>query len=297
MMAESKAEEILDFLTRTDLELAFGAVRYADEGQSAAITRLLAILIERARDVAQSLSMGFYLSRLPFGTEHVPYLEQILNFGGSMAGEAIQALAAIRGPSIKPTLLELLDREKQDFNFSVNGIAPALAPLLDESDLPRLLDIAVRAVSIQNDEAADAAISDLLARFEPDMLIAAAWSHAGSPLPPNLLSILCGALRQRKDKRSFEILADFVLESHDEAITGLAFRLPEKEDDSTELIGELGLEHVRALWRGRFSAHFGMKPCISSAARDPTSHTKWRRSPVVPKGSNESRFSSAPMPT
>jgi hypothetical protein len=36
MLGQSKADEILDFLTRTDLELAFSAVRYADDNQSAA---------------------------------------------------------------------------------------------------------------------------------------------------------------------------------------------------------------------------------------------------------------------
>ena len=62
MMVNSKAEEILEFLTRTDLRLAFRAVRYADEGQSAAIARLLAILVERGRGFAEFMSLrGLFL--------------------------------------------------------------------------------------------------------------------------------------------------------------------------------------------------------------------------------------------
>ena len=235
MMAKSKADEILDFLTHTDLELAFSAVRYAEEGQSAAITKLLVILIERGRDVAESLSMRFDVLRLPFSDEHAPYLEQILKFGSSIAGEAIQALTTIRGPSVKPFLIELLDREKEDYNFSVNGIARALAPLLDESDLPRLIDIAVSAASTNEDdenEVAGAAIADVLARFEPDLLIATTQARVGSPIPPNVVRILCEVLEEREDKRSFEILADLLLESHDKAIRALYFRLLREKDDA-----------------------------------------------------------------
>ena len=253
MMPKSKAEEILDFLTHTDLALAFSAVRYAEDGQSAAITTLLAILVERGPDVAE---MRFGLFSMPFGTEHAPYLEQLLNYGGSLAGDAVQALATIRGPSIKPFLIELLDREKKDFNFSANGIARALKPLVDRSDLPRLFDIAVGAASMHDDENGYWAIGDVLARFDPDLLIAAARAHSGSPMPPNLIILLCRALQEREDKRSFEILADLVLESHGEAITALYFRLPRDQDNSAKLVADLGLEHVKAIWRGRFSAQF-----------------------------------------
>jgi hypothetical protein len=229
MMPERKAEEILDFLTRADLELAFSAVRYAEEGQSEAITKLLQILIERRRDFPESLARFFELPRLPFGKEHEPYLDQILNFGGMIGGAAIEALTTIRGPSFKCTLLELLDREKKNYIFGGYDIARALGPLLDESDLPRLLDIAMDAAFTQDDEISDSAVAALLAYFEPDKLIAAARSRVGSPLPPNLVGTLCKALSDRKDRRSFDILANFVLEGHDRAISGLYVRLPRDE--------------------------------------------------------------------
>ena len=253
MMDSSEAGEILAFLMRTDLGLAFRAVRYADDGQSEAITKLLTILVEGAPEAEPLLLMSLSFSHLPLGTEHVPYLEEMLKFGGSLAGEAVQALATIVGPSYKPTLLELLDREKTDFNFSVNGIARALAPLLDVSDLPHLLDISVAAAALPKDEHAGAAVADLLACFEPDLLLATARAHAGSPLPPNLVEIVCDALKDRRDKRSFEILADFVLEGYTEAIAALYFRIPYDEFEAGELLGGLAVEHVRALWRGRAS--------------------------------------------
>ena len=132
-----------------------------------------------------------------------------MNFGGLIAADAVEALAKIIGPSFKPTLLALLVRKKDDFNFVVNGIAPALMPLIEKSDLPHLIDIAVDAASVPGGDA----IANVLSRFHPDLLIAAARAQVGSPLPSNLVAILCRAFRERKDKRSFEILADFVLES------------------------------------------------------------------------------------
>lgn len=255
MMAESKANEILDFLTRTDLALAFSAVRYADENQSASISKLLAILVERGHDKTDSMPWHFGLPRLPLGAEHAGYLEEILTFGGTLAGEAVEALTIIRGEDYKPTLLELLDREKDDYNFSVNGIARALKPLLVESDLPHLLTIAIGAASTGN-ENSGSAVRDVLSWFEPDKLIAAARDHMDSPPSPGLLRILCGALGNREDKRSFEILADFVLELQDEAITAFYFCLPHDDDALKDMVGVLTLNHVHALWQGRFSAEF-----------------------------------------
>jgi hypothetical protein len=267
MMPKSKAEEILDFLTSTDLALGFSAVRYAEEGQSAEIAKLLAVLVGLGPDAAEALSRRYNPFNLPLGAEHASYLEQLLDYGGSTAGEAIQALARIRGPSIKPFLVALLDRKRNDRNFSVNGLAPALEPFVDETDLPRLLDIAVSAASTNEDdedETAGVAVADVLARFEPNVLIGTTQARLGSPIPPRLVKILCRTLQKRKDKCSFDILANLLLESHYEAIFALYFCLPRDEEDAAELVADLGLKHVRAIWQGRFSARSGVGSRIKS---------------------------------
>jgi hypothetical protein len=249
MMADSKAGEILDFLSCTDIELAFNAVRYADDNQSAEITKLLGILVARARSDPGSLRTFFGLSLLPLGAEHAAYLEEILNFGGSLAAQAVEALAAIRGPSFKPTLLKLIEEQIGDFNFS-RGIVDALKPLIDDSDLPHLLEIAASAASNRD------SVGDLLAHFESDMLISTARGSADSPLPSSLIKPLCEALQHRKDKRSFEILADFILESNYDAVTPLYFRLPRDDADCRDLVNGLAIEHVHAIWRARFATNF-----------------------------------------
>jgi len=251
MMADGEAEEILDFLSRTDLGLAFNAVRYADDNQSAEVAKLLGILIARARSDLGSLHTFFALSRLPLGVEHAAYLEEILNFGGSLAAQAVEALAAIRGPSFKPTLLKLIEGQIDDFNFS-RGIVRALKPLVDESDLTRLLQVALSAASNPD----SGTVGDLLAHFDADMLIAAARGSADSPLPVGLIKPLCQALEHRKDKRSFEILADFILDSNYDAVTALYFRLPRDGNDCRELVSSLTIEHVHAIWRARFAEYF-----------------------------------------
>jgi hypothetical protein len=45
-----------------------------------------------------------------------------------------------------------------------------------------------------------------------------------------------------------------VLESYHAAIFPLYLRLPRKEDGDEELLNRLGPDHVRALWKGRYSA-------------------------------------------
>src|SRR5580693_7331539 len=55
--------------------LAFNAVRYADDNQSAEITKLLGILVARVRSDPGSLRSFFGLSLLPLGAEHAAYLE------------------------------------------------------------------------------------------------------------------------------------------------------------------------------------------------------------------------------
>ena len=256
MMAKHEADEILDFLVRNDLELALRAVRYAEENQSEAISKMLAIVVERRGNDAEPLQEFFHLglSWLPLGTEHARYLEELLKFRGSLGAEAAEALAKIRGPTFKPMLLDLLDRERDDFNFSVNGVARALAPMLERADLPRLLEIAV-VCSADN----SSAVSDLLAQFDSDELLSAARSHAGSPLPLNLTNVLCNALQDRRDKRSFEILSDFVLDSNDEAVDAIYFHLSFIGDDVKEWVRSLRNEHFDAIWRRRSSAHFAVE--------------------------------------
>jgi hypothetical protein len=51
LMEPEAAETVLTEAIKADLSLAINAVRYAEEGQSAAVTRLLKVLIGRTKDV------------------------------------------------------------------------------------------------------------------------------------------------------------------------------------------------------------------------------------------------------
>ena len=102
LMEKAIADELLDHAIECDFQLAINAVRYAEEGQSAAVTCLLAALNKRARGADPMRFMSLYLGRLPVGKEHVALLKELVKCGNSLGGEAVELLAVVEGEAFKP---------------------------------------------------------------------------------------------------------------------------------------------------------------------------------------------------
>ncbi len=80
-MEPRTAEAVLNDAIEADLSLAVNAVRYAEEGQSAAVTHLLRVLIGRTSQADAQRLYGLSLQRLPVGPDHVMLLRQLLPVG------------------------------------------------------------------------------------------------------------------------------------------------------------------------------------------------------------------------
>ena len=252
LMEPQTAEVALDTAIQADFNLAINAVRYAEEGQSAAVTRLLAVLTERARSVDEYRFIGLSLHNLPVGPEHVVLLKQLLTVGNAIAGEAVVLIAQVLGKDFKSELLDLLEEHAGDFNFSVNGIAPALISVIDESDLTRLMSISKIWIEKKDDDNCSA-ISAVLAWFTPEALVRAV-SHTDGKIPSDMVSIIGKSLSERRDDASFELLTELLL-AHPNSVTSSFCLALGRRFVSHEPVGRkcIDCRHADAIWSARFS--------------------------------------------
>lgn len=251
LMEPQTADKVLLEAIESDLRLAINAVRYAEEGQSSAITRLLEELIQRAKSSDPERLAMLWLRQLPVGSEHVELLRQLLPLRNSLAGEAVQLIAHILGVRFKSELFELLEAHADDYNFAVNGIARALGPLMDESDLERLTSIAQ--AWLEKDEESCSAISALMARFKPQALLRAAQISPGI-VSPGMAGLLASALSERSDDQSFALLVDLLSAHPEKTTSSFALSLLRNDDGSNEARYHcLDRRHIGAIWSARFT--------------------------------------------
>lgn len=250
LMEPATAEQVLGDAIEMDLQLAINAVRYAEEGQSAAVSRVLKAMIER-----MAISSGWlpwWLLNLPVGPEHAALLNRIIEAGDMLGGQAAQLLAKIKGVSFKPELLDLLEAHAGDFNFSYNGIAPALEPMLDAADLPRLLRIA-DIWQAKGDKDSCSAISRLLGSYKPADLLAA-FAVPIEEMSPQMASLLGEAIRMRSDDESYRVQAQLLLAHPNETTSDFSLAMVgDAEDGPATKHCCLDHRHVRAIWSARFS--------------------------------------------
>lgn len=257
MMSSVHSRKILDFLTRTELPLALNAARFAEEGQSELISELLRVIVDHGNSITNDFAIGSSLAQLLFGQEHLQLLDAIVELGGSLGGHAVEAVTALRGAAYKPTLFDLLEQHSEDFNFTYNGVASALTPLLLTSDLPRMFEIAVSTLSMhEHDDGACAAVAKLLSHFKPDEVLDAAHAVSQGPMPPRMIALLCEALGDRCDASSVDILSGLVLQANAAAVDALYMWAGFDQKKDTERFRAFTKEHVGAIWQTQFSAHW-----------------------------------------
>ena len=253
LMQPDTAERVLIDAMNADVRLAINAVRYAEEGQSSTVTRLLDMLNNQAKSGTTERQFGISLRHLPVGPEHVTLLRELVGAGNTIGGEAVRLMADLLGAAFKPELLDLLEAHGDDYNFAANGIAPALTPLIEADDLPRVLEIAKRGLAKDEDGKAHfSAVQIVLSRFGPDALASAV---RGTDREPRWVSLMAGALHERQDDDSFALLAELLLENPAEVTPSLALALTKSRmKSSTTLHRFLDHRHIEAIWSVRFTA-------------------------------------------
>lgn len=255
LMETKTAETVLTDAIEADFNLAVNAIRYAEDGQSAAVTHLLKVLVDRTKDVDPQRHPYLSLRHLPVGPEHIELLRQLLPVGNSIAGEATRLIAQVLGDHFKAELLDLLEAHAGDFNFAANGIAPALGPFIEEHDLPRLISIAKTWLAKVAKDEVDrcAAISDVMARFEP-VALEQAVKDADGRIPSPMVSFLGDALKERGDDASIELLTKLLLAHPAETTSSFYLALGRRVNLAVPTTLRLDHRHVEAIWSARFSA-------------------------------------------
>lgn len=251
LMERATADQVLIDAIEADPRLAINAVRYAEEGQSPAVTRLLETLIARVAGKDTQRLHWLPLDTLPVGPEHAELLHKLVEARDSIGADAAKLLARIKGAAIKPALLDLLEAHAGDFNFSFNGIAPALEPMLDEADLPRLLYIA-KIWWAKGDDDSCSAISRLLGSYEPARLLRAIATRV-EEMSPKLASLLADALYERSDDASFSLQATLLLAHPKQTTSAFSLALGRTENGPAARHRCLDRRHVEAIWSARFS--------------------------------------------
>jgi hypothetical protein len=252
LMDRAIADQVLSDVIEADLGLAINAVRYAEEGQSPAVNRILEAVIARVagKDAPQHIHL-FSLYNLPVGPEHAELLCKLVKVRNGIGGQALTLLAQIKGVAFKPELLDLLETYAGDFNFSVNGIAPALKPMLEEADLLRLLHIA-EMWRTKGGEDSCSAISDLLGSYEPDRLLRAASTNIGD-MAPEVASLIADALYERNDDASFSVQAELLLAHPNKTTSAFCIALAGAKHGQVTNYRCLDHRHIEAIWSARFS--------------------------------------------
>jgi hypothetical protein len=251
LMQPATADEVFTAAIEADLNLAINAVRYAEEDQSAAVMRLLKVLIARAKDDPQRL-MHLYLRHLPVGREHVKLLRELVSVGDSIGAEAVFLLTEILGAQFKPELFDLLEEHADDYNFARNGIARALIEMVEPGDLPRLLSIAEFWLAKEESGHSHPAIGAVMANFEPQMLIQGAQAGTGT-ISPAMAKLLAGALSEGRSEASLAVLADLLLRYPQEVTSSFSLAL-QRNEDQFDTTHHLDHRHVEAIWSARSGA-------------------------------------------
>lgn len=249
LMEPATSEQVLSDAIKTDLRLAINAVRYAEEGRSAVVSRILEAMIEPM--ATRDGWPHYWLLNLPVGSEHAALLNKVVEVRDTLGGQALQLLAHIKGVSFKPKLLDLVEAHAGDFNFSVNGIVPALGPMLDTTDLPRLLRIA-EIWQAEGNENSCSAISRLLGFYEPESLLGA-FAVSIKEMPPQMASLLAAAMRTRNDDKSFCVQAQLLLAHPMETTSDFSIAIGDGDDGPATKHRCLNHHHVEAIWSARFS--------------------------------------------
>lgn len=264
LMDSVTADSVLSVAIDADLNLAVNAVRYAEERQAAAVTRLLNEIIKRAEFSRQDVLFSVWLQRLPVEIEHIDLLRQLISVGDDIAGQAVGLIAHLIGIEFKAELFDLLELHADDYNFAVNGIVRVLKPMVDDRDLPRVLEIANKWLEQAGDDS-NTAISNVLSAFEPQTLTNSLMAANGT-IPSRMVKIYARALSEHGGDASHSLLAQLLLVHPGETTVPFYFSLRRQDRSEIALNCSLDRRHIDALWSARFEEDF-WAPALSRVCR------------------------------
>jgi len=229
LLPEGQSSPFLASLVETDFAFALNAAKYIEYDQEFIVEKLLSEVLVRCEPDDHRVEYAIKFN-LPVSISHEPLLRKLMARGGSLAGAAVIRLAQLKGPAIKNELLEGLFENRNDYNYSANGIAPALSDLITLEDLPKFVTVAdtlEEEVAQSGDQNACSGFitgaASLLALFEVSSVSSLFLTPEGTDIPIVRAKILSRMLVDEHSASALELAADLLIRGVDQAATSIYF--------------------------------------------------------------------------
>jgi len=142
LLSGEDGEKFFQDVWDADVVLAFTAANYLEENRDKVIAKLLKELVKSDLEFDSSHRIAWLIERhLALSDVHEPQLKALVKLGNVIGGAAVQRLVRMRGEEAKTDVLALFVDHRDDFNFCVNGLAPALRELIDVDDLDLIVQV------------------------------------------------------------------------------------------------------------------------------------------------------------
>ena len=214
--------------------------KYLEFGRDDIVSRLLAEIPARiTKRLADDNEISNAIHSIEISDCHEPQLRAIMKCRDLMGAAAVSRLVSLKGASVKQELLESLVVARDDYNYSCNGIAAAIQPLITEDDLCRivaLVDSIEDKVPHADDEVAHgliAGIAKLLSGMDVATVRDAFLPKVKRKrLPEVRARILCDFLRDQHSTSGLELAAELLIRGVTKAPVTIYFigRFSEKSD-------------------------------------------------------------------
>lgn len=233
LLPKSATDVFLKTVIEADFALALNAAKYIEDGRDEVISKLLCQIPERLKHRTDLYHKVAWMlqSVVPISENNETQLRTIMNLGDSIGGAAAQRLVELKGSAVKGELIELLLDHKEDFNFCVNGIGDALAPLATFDDIKKITELADKigheVTADFDDEVAHGFIAGS-AKFLAGVDVLAIENgfltgDESTPVPEVRARILCNFLWDNHSTAALNLAAQLLLRGVRETATAIYF--------------------------------------------------------------------------
>ena len=277
LLPPGKADSFLNNIIEADLALGLRAAKYLEVGRDEVVSTLLAAIPGRkldfgSNDWAIEWAVQF---DVPVTDTHEVHLRTLMELGGMIGAAGVIRLVELKGEGLQRELLHLLVDRCGDFNFCVNGIAPALKPFATEKDARKIaawVDVVERG-SYDGDVdgfiyGAAALLSDLDASVIRKEFLGTEQLEQVSGLRAQLL---CAILGDMRSKAALELAGELLCRGTANAATAIYFigKFPQAGDKlSWDSFGAIHIRHLISALDVDISFALDALKCLCAARPD-----------------------------
>jgi hypothetical protein len=227
------SNEFLDEIIRADYIFALNATKYLEFDRDMVVSRLLEEMLKQSGgDFDTSHKIANALRELPVTTVHVEPLRRVMSTGNMLGAAAAGRLVELLGDEIKDELIRTLYERREDFNYCVNGVAPALLSRMSADDLPKVqavVDMAMIEVNpLSSEETCHGlthGVAALLREMDLEKITVAFLPESEAPIMEIRARILCDLARDRRSTEGLQLAAELLLRGVKRAATAIFFIL------------------------------------------------------------------------